>query len=111
MADMNADNTNIKMGIRTVCFPTSATTFFENNSRVPFCDAIPNMNVTPTSVTNIEELKPAVICDAFMPPTVPSTNAAPRAKKPRLIFLMNPIATTNTRTKSDMTGKYSCMIL
>ena len=98
------------MGMSTVCFPTRATTFFEKSSSVPFCDAIPNMNVTPTSVTNIDELKPAVICDAFIPPTVPRTNAAPSAKKPRLIFLMKPIATTTTRTRSDIIGKYSCIV-
>ena len=36
MADMKAESTNIKIGINTVCFPTKATTFFENSSRVPF---------------------------------------------------------------------------
>ena len=111
IAEIKADSTNIKMGMSTVRLPTRATTFLENKSRVPFCEAIPNMKVTPTSVTNIDELKPAVICEAFMPPTVPSTKAAPSAKKPRLIFLMKPIATTIARTRSDIIGKYSCNMI
>ena len=73
-----------------MCLPARATTFFEKSSSVQFCEAIPNIKVTPARVTNIDELKPAVICEAFIPPTVPRTNATPRAKKPRLIFLMKP---------------------
>ena len=61
IAEMKAERTNINIGINTVFLPTRATTFFEKSSSVPFCDAIPNMNVTPTRVTNIDELKPAVI--------------------------------------------------
>ena len=71
IAEMNADSANIKIGISTVCFPTSATTFLENRSSVPLLDAMPNRNVTPTSVTNMELTNPAVICLAVMPPDMP----------------------------------------
>ena len=54
MAEMNAERTNIRIGISTVCFPTSATTFFEKSSSVPLFEAIPKRYVTPTSVTNME---------------------------------------------------------
>ena len=78
--------------------PTSATTFLENSSRVPLAEAMPKRKVTPTSVTNMDALKPLAISLALMPPQVPRMKATPKDKKPRLTFLMKPMATTTTRT-------------
>ena len=101
---MNAESTNIRMGMRTVCLPTRATIFLENRSRVPFWEAMPNRKVTPTRVTNMELEKPLVTAEAFRPPTMVRINATPRDRKPRLTFLIKPMATTMTSTTRDTTG-------
>lgn len=105
MAEMKADRKNIRTGISTVCLPTRATTFLENSSSVPLAEAIPNKKVTPTSVTNMELLKPPAISLALMPPQVPRINATPKDRKPRFTFLMKPMATTTTNTIRLITEK------
>ena len=82
--------------------PTNATIFFENKSSVPFWDAMPKKNVTPTNVTNMELEKPFAISFADIPPKEPSMNAAPMAKKPILIFLINAIATAIASTTIEI---------
>ena len=102
IAEINAESTNIRTGIRYVLCPTNATTFFEKRSSVPFWEAIPNRKVTPTSVTNIELEKPAEISFADIFPQSPNRKAAPIERNPILIFLINPIATTTANTISEI---------
>ena len=104
MLGMKADKKNIKTGIKTVLLPTAATHFLANKSKVPFCEAIPNKNVTPTKVTKSETLKLAVIALAFIPPQVPKIKAAPKDKKPKLTFLIKPRATTPIKTNKENTA-------
>ena len=82
----------------------------EKRSNVPFCDAIPNKNVTPTKVTNIELEKPLATSLVFTPissvfPKRASKKAAPIEKKPILIFFTTPTAITATNTNKDICGR------
>ena len=72
---------------------------------------MPNRNVTPTRVTNMELEKPETICLALRWPAMPSRKAAPMEKKPMLSFLMKPTATTRASTSREMIEKSMIFLL
>ena len=72
---------------------------------------MPNRKVTPTRVTNMELENPLTMALAERFPAIPSRKAAPTEKKPMLIFLMNPTATTRASTSREITLKSISILL
>ena len=90
----------IMIGATATWPPDSRRNFFAISSSVPLPVATVQSRDTPSSITKVLALNPAMVVESSCPMATPRTAAASMAIRPTFFFRTNPIAITAIKTIS-----------